>query len=628
MSETDLELGLFGVIHMDTLAKVTRELGDFSADTDAIFVEWPADRPGLRMHLQLCLRAPLFLFGYLFIYLLMQGPLFVLFNHDIRPTEIVAIERLTDDGEVPVHPVDDHPAQKLTRTRPSISLLHWIGLAAVVLAGPPAAVATAAVTLFGGVVSPLVRARGHRYLAVTLFLAGIAGLVALFVAGLFSPWLVLAGYIAFQVAIKFTLDSRNDVMLDRIEETAADEGYDDAVLVTGKAHLRGLVEMTLERGLSVPRVHVPEWRALGTTHTEFHPADLPGFEDSSGEDRGTGHRRLVAGSERNAVPRRVAAALVDVYLVAVLSLVTVLVTAILAVVAFGVDQPVDRGWAAASVALTLVAYYTITEWWYGTTPGKDLFGLVVADADGEPPTGRQALVRTLLRPLDLLGGLLVAVTDRSQRLGDIAAGTVVGRVAPPTDTATPADSTDWRDHRAIDLETVGTVETDRLKAVLFDSLVVVLFGMLAGMYAALTLGELGVSAWSPDNAPGWFYLVPIVPAGVLYHALCEWRYGTTPGKQLFTPLVVATADGDPLSARAAILRNVLRPIDAVGIYLVGWLATEATDRRQRLGDLAAGTIVGRPASPADTDEQAAESTAGDDGDDAPNVDADQPATTA
>ena len=40
-------------------------------------------------------------------------------------------------------------------------------------------------------------------------------------------------------------------------------------------------------------------------------------------------------------------------------------------------------------------------------------------------------------------------------------------------------------------------------------------------------------------------------------------------------------------------RTLLRPIDAMGGYLVGWLIAVVSTRRQRLGDHAAGTLVVR-----------------------------------
>jgi uncharacterized RDD family membrane protein YckC len=45
---------------------------------------------------------------------------------------------------------------------------------------------------------------------------------------------------------------------------------------------------------------------------------------------------------------------------------------------------------------------------------------------------------------------------------------------------------------------------------------------------------------------------------------------------------------------ASVVRNLLRLVDnPPGIYLVGLVATWLTDRDQRLGDLAADTVVAR-----------------------------------
>jgi uncharacterized RDD family membrane protein YckC len=92
-----------------------------------------------------------------------------------------------------------------------------------------------------------------------------------------------------------------------------------------------------------------------------------------------------------------------------------------------------RGSAAAVLVLgSLVAFPLAFEVLTGgTTPGKSMVGLRVVAADGGLLTGRALVVRNLLRVVDGLPfpygvGLGAAlVTGRSQRLGDIAAGTVV-----------------------------------------------------------------------------------------------------------------------------------------------------------------------------------------------------------
>lgn len=76
---------------------------------------------------------------------------------------------------------------------------------------------------------------------------------------------------------------------------------------------------------------------------------------------------------------------------------------------------------------------------------------------------------------------------------------------------------------------------------------------------------------------------------------CEWFWrGQTIGKRLLR-LRVVDAAGLRLQFSQIALRNLLRFVDLLpAFYLVGGLATLLNARAQRLGDLAAGTVVIRP----------------------------------
>jgi uncharacterized RDD family membrane protein YckC len=93
-------------------------------------------------------------------------------------------------------------------------------------------------------------------------------------------------------------------------------------------------------------------------------------------------------------------------------------------------------WTAALVVLVLFFVYygyfaAFEAAWRGQTPGKRLIGLRVISTSGRPIHVDEALIRNLLRIVDQLpaiygvGILSVLVTTRNQRLGDLAAGTVV-----------------------------------------------------------------------------------------------------------------------------------------------------------------------------------------------------------
>lgn len=104
------------------------------------------------------------------------------------------------------------------------------------------------------------------------------------------------------------------------------------------------------------------------------------------------------------------------------------------------------------IGLFLLLFFAV-EWFYpvlfevlgnGATPGKRSVGLRVVEVDGRPVGLAASMIRNLLRTADFLpllfGAGLVAMllSPRFQRLGDMAAGTlVVWAPAPPAAGALP-----------------------------------------------------------------------------------------------------------------------------------------------------------------------------------------------
>lgn len=113
--------------------------------------------------------------------------------------------------------------------------------------------------------------------------------------------------------------------------------------------------------------------------------------------------------------------------------------------------------------------------------------------------------------------------------------------------------------------------------------------------ALLAVAALGLQLSAGDLLGTWALAIVILLAFVLYYgyyALFEalWS-GQTPGKRAIR-LRVITTSGRPITAYEAILRNLLRIVDQLpGIYTVGLLSIFLTERNQRLGDLAADTVV-------------------------------------
>jgi uncharacterized RDD family membrane protein YckC len=116
-----------------------------------------------------------------------------------------------------------------------------------------------------------------------------------------------------------------------------------------------------------------------------------------------------------------------------------------------------------------------------------------------------------------------------------------------------------------------------LQGLAFALLIVVLVVANAGGYAAAAIVAVSV-----------FALLFAYPVAFELGA-----GGRTPGKR-WSNLRVVCDDGSPVTFRGSALRNVLRLVDILpALYLVGTIAIFATRNNQRLGDLAAGTLVVR-----------------------------------
>jgi uncharacterized RDD family membrane protein YckC len=100
-----------------------------------------------------------------------------------------------------------------------------------------------------------------------------------------------------------------------------------------------------------------------------------------------------------------------------------------------------------------------------------------------------------------------------------------------------------------------------------------------------------------DVAAGVHIVVGMV-LGYAYWVVCEGAFrGQTLGKRMLR-LRVLDAEGLPLCWSQVLIRNLLRAVDMLpAFYLVGGAAMLLSRRCQRLGDLAAGTIVVSEAKP-------------------------------
>ncbi len=116
-----------------------------------------------------------------------------------------------------------------------------------------------------------------------------------------------------------------------------------------------------------------------------------------------------------------------------------------------------------------------------------------------------------------------------------------------------------------------------------------LMGALLGVVSSGG-GEVGASL---EGVAGLFAAVISVALYLGYYVLMEGYLGQTLGKMLLGIKVVREDDGGVPGVKAAAIRTVLRIVDGLFSYLVGFIAVLASAKNQRLGDMAAHTLVVR-----------------------------------
>lgn len=153
----------------------------------------------------------------------------------------------------------------------------------------------------------------------------------------------------------------------------------------------------------------------------------------------------------------------------------------------------------------------------------------------------------------------------------------VPRTAPGADLESPTE-----------LASLG----DRALAIALDTLVPLAAFVGAGLWIAPAFGGMTASGFQLEGAPALIVITCALVSALVYQIGFEGLTGTSLGK-VVTGIRVTTTGGQPIGFHAATVRNLMRFIDGLAVYLVAALPVLLTRRRQRLGDLAAGTVVVR-----------------------------------
>src|SRR5258706_272935 len=136
-------------------------------------------------------------------------------------------------------------------------------------------------------------------------------------------------------------------------------------------------------------------------------------------------------------------------------------------------------------------------------------------------------------------------------------------------------------HRGrIAMEAVGVGR--RAVAILIDTLLLCIVAYL------IALGTGGTTSDGFDLRGGPAFL--LFGIGLAYYVVMEATSGATLGKRA-VGLKVVKEGGEPLDWQASIVRNLMRIVDGLFFYLVAAITVWVSKRRQRLGDMAAHTLV-------------------------------------
>lgn len=122
----------------------------------------------------------------------------------------------------------------------------------------------------------------------------------------------------------------------------------------------------------------------------------------------------------------------------------------------------------------------------------------------------------------------------------------------------------------------------RAVAVIIDTIILAIVGWII----ALLFGGAMDTGFQLSGGPALLLFL----IALAYYIVMEAQQGATVGK-LVLGLRVVKEDGSSIDWQASIVRNLLRIIDGLFVYLVGAILVWTSDKKQRLGDRLAHTVV-------------------------------------
>jgi uncharacterized RDD family membrane protein YckC len=126
----------------------------------------------------------------------------------------------------------------------------------------------------------------------------------------------------------------------------------------------------------------------------------------------------------------------------------------------------------------------------------------------------------------------------------------------------------------------------RIVATILDGIVLgLLYRASVAAFGGHYDSDLDFTRLTSKAGLGW------VVVALLYYVLLEGLFGRTVGKLVTGIRVIDAKTGRTPGLFTVLVRTLLRVIDGIAGYLLGWIVVICNDRRRRLGDMAADTLV-------------------------------------
>jgi uncharacterized RDD family membrane protein YckC len=131
---------------------------------------------------------------------------------------------------------------------------------------------------------------------------------------------------------------------------------------------------------------------------------------------------------------------------------------------------------------------------------------------------------------------------------------------------------------------------DRVFAVFLDLIILLPLFWLAGAAIGVANGVYNGGNATLVGGPALLVFLLITIIWIVYYTVAEFFFAGSPGKCVMG-IEVVSQRGGRISLMQSVLRNLLRPLDAIGLYALGFIVALCSRQRKRIGDFVAKTLV-------------------------------------